>query len=37
MLQALAVNAAYFAAAVLAFMALLNGARRTGSLMQIGE
>jgi len=37
MLQALAVNVAYFAAAVAAFMALLNGARRTGALMQIGE
>jgi ABC-2 type transport system permease protein len=37
MLQALAVNVVYFAAAVIGFMALLNGARRTGSLMQIGE
>jgi len=37
MLQAIAVNAVYFAAAVVAFMALLNGARRTGALMQIGE
>jgi ABC-2 type transport system permease protein len=37
MLQAFAVNAVYFVAAVVAFLALLNGARRTGSLMQIGE
>ena len=37
MLQALALNAAYFTAAVIVFMALLNGARRTGGLMQIGE
>ena len=37
MLQALAVNAVYFAAGVAAFMALLNAARRTGTLMQIGE
>jgi ABC-2 type transport system permease protein len=37
MLQALAVNVVYFAAAVIGFAALLNGARRTGSLMQMGE
>jgi ABC-2 type transport system permease protein len=37
MLQALAINAVYFAAAVAAFLALLDGARRTGALMQIGE
>jgi len=37
MLQALAVNVVYFGAAVIGFVALLNGARRTGSLMQIGE
>ena len=37
MLQALALNAVYFAAAVAGFLALLSGARRTGALMQIGE
>ena len=37
MLQALAVNVAYFAAAAAGFVALLNGARRTGALMQMGE
>jgi ABC-2 type transport system permease protein len=37
MVQALGVNAVYFAAAVIGFIALLNGARRTGSLMQMGE
>jgi ABC-2 type transport system permease protein len=37
MLQALAVNAAYFAWAVVGFMALLKGARRTGTLLQMGE
>jgi ABC-2 type transport system permease protein len=37
MLQALAVNVVYLVVAGIAFMALLNGARRTGSLMQIGE
>ena len=37
MLQALGVNIVYFAAAVVGFIALLNGARRTGGLMQIGE
>jgi ABC-2 type transport system permease protein len=37
MLQAFAVNVVYFTACVVAFMGLLNGARRTGSLMQMGE
>jgi ABC-2 type transport system permease protein len=37
MLWALGVNAVYFAAAVIWFTALLNGARKTGSLMQMGE
>jgi ABC-2 type transport system permease protein len=37
MLQALALNAAYFALAATAFMALLNSARRQGSLLQLGE
>jgi ABC-2 type transport system permease protein len=37
MVQALAINVLYFAAAVIAFLALLNGARHTGSLMQMGE
>ncbi|HEY1362329.1 MAG TPA: ABC transporter permease [Xanthobacteraceae bacterium] len=37
MLQALALNALYFGAAVVAFLALLSSARRTGSLMQMGE
>jgi ABC-2 type transport system permease protein len=37
MLQALALNALYFIAAVVAFLALLDSARRTGSLMQMGE
>jgi ABC-2 type transport system permease protein len=37
MLQALAVNMVYLIAAAAGFMVLLNGARRTGSLMQIGE
>ena len=37
MVQAFAVNVVYFAAAVVGFMALLNGARRTGSLIQMGE
>jgi ABC-2 type transport system permease protein len=37
MVQALGVNAVYFGAAVIGFIALLNGARRTGSLMQMGE
>jgi ABC-2 type transport system permease protein len=37
MLQSLTINAIYFAAAVVAFLALLNSARRTGALMQMGE
>jgi ABC-2 type transport system permease protein len=37
MLQALALNAAYFAAAAAAFLALLNSARRQGALLQTGE
>jgi len=37
MLQALALNAAWFAAAVVAFMMLLNSARREGSLLQSSE
>ncbi|MGE0521787.1 MAG: ABC transporter permease [Variibacter sp.] len=37
MLHALALNAGYFAAACLAFLALLNSARRQGSLLQTGE
>jgi ABC-2 type transport system permease protein len=37
MLQALALNALFFAAASLAFLALLNSARRQGSLLQTGE
>jgi ABC-2 type transport system permease protein len=37
MLQSLGLNAIYFAAAVVAFLALLNSARRTGALMQMGE
>jgi ABC-2 type transport system permease protein len=37
MLQALALNAVYFAAGAAAFMALLNSARRQGSLLQTGE
>jgi ABC-2 type transport system permease protein len=37
MLQALALNAAYFAVASAAFLALLNSARREGSLIQTGE
>ncbi|MBV8835867.1 MAG: ABC transporter permease, partial [Alphaproteobacteria bacterium] len=37
MIQALALNAAWFAAAVLAYLALLASARRNGSLMQTGE
>ena len=37
MLQALALNALYFAAAAVAFLALLNSARRQGSLLQTGE
>jgi ABC-2 type transport system permease protein len=37
MIQALAVNAGLFAAAVAAFLALLASARRNGSLLQSGE
>jgi ABC-2 type transport system permease protein len=37
MLQALALNAAYFAAAAVAFLALLDSARRQGALLQTGE
>lgn len=37
MLESLALNAVYFALAALAFVALLNSARRQGSLLQTGE
>jgi len=37
MLEALILNAVYFAVAVLAFLKLLESARRQGSLMQTGE
>jgi ABC-2 type transport system permease protein len=37
MVQALALNALYFAAASVAFFALLESARRAGSLLQTGE
>ena len=37
MVEALALNALYFAAAVAAFLALLESARRAGSLLQTGE
>ncbi len=37
MLDALALNAVFFAAGVLAFLALLKSARRQGSLLQTGE
>jgi ABC-2 type transport system permease protein len=37
MVQALALNAAWFAAATFAYLALLESARRNGSLMQSGE
>ena len=37
MLEALALNALYFAAAVIAFLELLKSARRAGSLLQTGE
>ncbi len=37
MLWALALSVVYFAAAVIAFLALLDSARRQGSLMQTGE
>jgi ABC-2 type transport system permease protein len=37
MIEALALNAVYFAAGVIAFLALLDSARRQGSLMQSSE
>ncbi len=37
MVEALALNALYFAAAVIAFLQLLRSARRVGSLLQSGE
>ena len=37
MLYALGLNAVLFAAGVIAFLALLAGARRSGALMQTGE
>ena len=37
MLAAFALNAVYFAIAVAVFLALLNSARRIGSLLQSGE
>jgi ABC-2 type transport system permease protein len=37
MMQALALNAVYFTAGAVAFIALLNSARRQGSLLQTGE
>jgi ABC-2 type transport system permease protein len=37
MLQALALNAVFFAAGAAAFLGLLKSARRNGSLMQTGE
>jgi ABC-2 type transport system permease protein len=37
MLQALALNAVLFALAAAAFLALLESARRNGSLLQTGE
>jgi ABC-2 type transport system permease protein len=37
MAWALALNAAYFVAAIIAFLALLKSAREVGSLMQTGE
>lgn len=37
MLQAFALNAVYFAVAAVAFVVLLNGARREGTLLQSGE
>jgi ABC-2 type transport system permease protein len=37
MMAAFAINAAYFAVAVAVFLALLNSARRIGSLLQAGE
>jgi ABC-2 type transport system permease protein len=37
MVEAFALNALYFAAAVIAFLALLESSRRAGSLLQTGE
>ena len=37
MLAAFALNAVYFAGAVMAFLQLLESARRVGSLLQTGE
>ena len=37
MIQALGLNIVWFAAAIVAFLALLASARRNGSLMQTGE
>ena len=37
MVEAFALNAVYFAAAVLAFLQLLKSSRRIGSLLQAGE
>jgi ABC-2 type transport system permease protein len=37
MVEAFAINALYLAAAVIAFLALLNSSRRSGSLLQTGE
>jgi ABC-2 type transport system permease protein len=37
MVEAFALNALYFAAAVLAFLGLLKSSRRAGSLLQAGE
>ena len=37
MVEAFALNAIYLAAAVIAFLALLNSSRRSGSLLQTGE
>jgi ABC-2 type transport system permease protein len=37
MVEAFALNALYLAAAVIAFLALLNSSRRSGSLLQTGE
>jgi ABC-2 type transport system permease protein len=37
MVAAFALNAVYFAAAVIAFLQLLKSARRVGSLLQTGE
>jgi ABC-2 type transport system permease protein len=37
MIEAFALNALYFAAAVVAFLQLLKSSRRIGSLLQTGE